>query len=108
MNYDTLASQESVSKTIDALKKRMIEAESVATGAEALERIKALIPKGESLTNGASKTLEQIGFIDYLKFFSHGWHNLKEAIVAEKNPENRGQGKFRRRRRIRMAKLGFH
>ena len=58
----------------------------VETGKEAMEKIKELIPKGASVNNGASRTLEQIGFVDYLKAGQHGWNNLKDAIVAEKDP----------------------
>lgn len=58
----------------------------VETGAEALEKIKELIPAGASVMNGASVTLEQIGFIDYLKSGQHQWHNLHAAIVAETDP----------------------
>jgi hypothetical protein len=35
--------------------------------------------------NGSSITLEQIGFIDYLKSGKHGWNNLHEKILAEKD-----------------------
>ncbi len=36
--------------------------------------------------NGSSVTLEQIGFVEYLKSGNHGWNNLHAAIVAEKDP----------------------
>ena len=36
--------------------------------------------------NGASVTLEQIGFVDYLKSGTHGWNNLHKTIVEEKDP----------------------
>ncbi len=36
--------------------------------------------------NGASTTLDQIGFIEYLKSGTHGWNNLHENIVNEKDP----------------------
>jgi L-lactate utilization protein LutC len=36
--------------------------------------------------NGSSRTLEQIGLIDYLNTDSHGWNNLHEAIHKEKDP----------------------
>jgi L-lactate utilization protein LutC len=58
----------------------------VENGQEALVKIKELIPKGASVMNGASVTLEQIGFVDYLKGDEHGWNNLHEAIIAEKDP----------------------
>ena len=36
--------------------------------------------------NGASVTLDQIGFVDYLKGEEHSWNNLHKAIVEEKDP----------------------
>ena len=58
----------------------------VDSGAQALEKIKELIPAGASVMNGASVTLEQIGFVEYLKTAEHGWNNLHAEIVAEKDP----------------------
>lgn len=84
--YDTLASKESIDKTVAALGERHIEAFVVGSGAEALTKIKELIPAGASVMNGASVTLEQVGFVDYLKAGTHGWNNLHEAILAEKDP----------------------
>ena len=85
MNYDTLATKEIVGKTTEALKENGIEVFSVKTGAGALEKIKELIPKGASVMNGGSKTLDQVGFIEYLKSGQHGWNNLHEGIIAEKD-----------------------
>jgi len=87
MEYDKLASKEIVNKTIEALNKRNIKGLLVETGADAFEKIKELIPKKASVMNGSSRTLDQIGFIDYLKSNKHGWNNLHEAIVNEKNQE---------------------
>lgn len=86
MNYNTLASKDSIQKTIAALKERGHLPELVATRAEALEKIKELIPQGASVMNGSSRTLEEIGFVDYLKGGKHGWNNLHAAILAEKDP----------------------
>ena len=36
--------------------------------------------------NGTSTTLQEIGYIDYLKADQHGWVNLHEQILAEKDP----------------------
>ena len=94
MNYTTLADAETVKKTVNGLNARNIEAEAVNSAAEALERIKALIPKGASVMTGASTTLNQIGFTDLLKSGDHGWNNLKDAIEAEKDPAE--QMKLRR------------
>lgn len=86
MDYNTLASKETIDKTIAALGERNIEALHVNAKEEALEKIKELIPANASIMNGASRTLEQIGFIDYLKSDQHPWNNLHAAIVAESDP----------------------
>lgn len=86
MNYDTLANMEAVQKTINALTERGIKAVIVNNRTEALEQVKSLIPKGASIMNGSSRTLEEIGFVDYLKSGNHGWKNLHEEILAEKDP----------------------
>lgn len=86
MAYTTLAEDAAVRATAEALKKRNVEAMTVENGAAALEKIKALIPAGASVMNGASRTLEQIGFVDYLKAGTHGWNNLHDAILAEQDP----------------------
>lgn len=86
MKYDELASETSVKRVVAALNGKGYEPMAVETGAEALEKIKELIPAGASVMNGASVTLEQIGFIDYLKSGQHQWHNLHAAIVAETDP----------------------
>src|SRR5258708_6455534 len=86
MDYTALASNEAVTKTADALKERNFEAIVVDTKEEALEKIKTLIPEGVSVMNGASRTLEEIGYVEYLKSGTHGWNNLHAAILAEKDP----------------------
>ena len=86
MEYTHLASQESLEQTVAALKARNVEAMVVEDGAAALEQIKALIPAGASVMNGASRTLEQIGFVEYLKAGTHGWNNLHAGILAEQDP----------------------
>ncbi len=86
MDYANLASQETVAATVAALKERNIEAIVVETKAAALEKIKELVPAGVSVMNGASVTLEQIGFVEYLKSYAHGWQNLHKSIIAETDP----------------------
>ncbi len=86
MDYGTLANAESVKKTIDALAARGVEGMLVNSRAEALEKIKSFISQGASVMNGASRTLEEVGFIEYLKSGAHGWNNLHEGIVAEQDP----------------------
>jgi len=76
---------ETVNKTIDALLERGVKSFFVENKVEALEKIKSLIPKDVSVMNGSSRTLEEIGFVDYLKAGSHGWKNLHEEILLEKD-----------------------
>ena len=87
VNYETLASADAVQKAVNALAERGIEATQVNNRMEALEKIKSFIPKGASVMNGSSRTLEEIGFVDYLKSGNHGWKNLHEEILMEKDPE---------------------
>lgn len=84
--WETLPDQGTIAKTLDAVKNRGIIAEQVSTPQEALERITKIIPEGAELMTGASKTLEEIGFTQLLKTGSHGWKNLRDRIVAEKDP----------------------
>lgn len=83
MNYDALADEETIKKTIATLAQRGVEALVVADSAEALAKIQEFIPQGASVMNGGSKTLEEIGYVDYLKSGTHNWDNLHAKIFAE-------------------------
>lgn len=85
MNYETLANMEAVQRAINSLTERGVNAVVVNNRSEAVEKVKSLIPKGASVMNGSSRTLEEIGFVDYLKSENHGWKNLHEEILAEKD-----------------------
>ncbi len=91
MDYTTLATPEVLATTIEALKARNFNPITVANSAEALEKIKELIPAGASITSGSSQTLEQIGYIELLKSGAHPWKNLKDAVVAESDPAKQAQ-----------------
>ena len=86
MQYENLASKDIVQKTMDALAQRNHLPELVESKEQALLRIKELIPQGASVMNGSSTTLGEIGFIEYLKAGQHGWNNLHEAVLHEKDP----------------------
>lgn len=86
MNFNTIANKETVLKTIAALKERGVIGEYIESKEAALERIQSLIPANSSVHAGASVTLDQIGFTDYLKSGTHGWNNMKEVILAEQDP----------------------
>jgi len=89
MNYSTLADKKTVDTTISALSSKNIAAVFVANKADALQKIKDLIPQNASVMNGSSVTLEQIGFVEYLESGKHGWNNLHAAILAENDPVKR-------------------
>lgn len=91
MNYEHLASEETIEKVAAGLKERNINVVVVDTKAEALEKIKELIPAGAEVMNSASVTLQEIGFVDYLKERKHGWNNVHEKIFAEKDPARQAE-----------------
>jgi L-lactate utilization protein LutB len=91
MEYTTLKSRAEVEKVISNLKERNIEGVYVETKEDALTKIKEWIPQGASVMNGSSTTLQEIGFIEYLKSGIHGWRNLHEEILAEKDPAKQAQ-----------------
>lgn len=84
--FATVAADESINRTVEGLKARNFDSIVVGTGLEAVDNLKKLIPAGASIMNGTSTTLEQIGFIEYLKSGQHSWNNLHETIIAEKDP----------------------
>ncbi len=86
MKFDVLASQETVDKTMKALKPRGINAEFVNKKEDALNRLKKLIPSGAEIMTAGSTMLDQIGFTELLKSGKHPWKNLKDAILSEKDP----------------------
>ena len=86
MDFNALATKEAVDKTVKALNSKNIDTTVLENRTEVLDRIKKLIPQGSSVMNGSSITLEQIGFVEYLKSEKHGWNNLHEAILLEKDP----------------------
>lgn len=83
MDYSKIASQEQVEKVIAALATRGIEGVVVQTKEAALAKIKELIPSGVSVMNGSSRTLEEVGYVEYLKSGAHPWKNLHEEILKE-------------------------
>src|SRR3989304_4189276 len=86
MKFDVLASKETVEKTMKALKPRGINAEFVNKKEDALNRLKKLIPSGAEVMTAGPTTLDQIGFTEILISGKQPWKNLKDEILAEKDP----------------------
>lgn len=89
MDYTKLASSESIERAVKALTMNRFIPVVLNTGAEALAYIQKHIPEGASVMNGASVTLEEIGFVEYLKSDAHEWNNLHAAVLKEENKEKR-------------------
>ncbi|CAG8454889.1 4512_t:CDS:2 [Cetraspora pellucida] len=82
--YAAVASESSIQTTKASLEAKNHEVTILETKVEAFEFLKSLIPKGSSINNGHSTTLEEIGFINYLKNATE-WDNVHAQILAEKD-----------------------
>ncbi len=91
MEFNKLANQEVIEITVKALRAKGYQVAVAADAAEALAKIKTLIPQGASVMNGSSLTLEQIGYVDYLKKGGHGWLDLHAQVNQENDKVKRDQ-----------------
>ena len=87
MAWDKIPPEDTIIKTSDAILERGISVVVVNSGKDALEKVIAMIPKGSEVANASSTTLHEIGYMEHLKSGKHGWKNLQENILKEKNPE---------------------
>lgn len=78
-----------IKETVNNIKSRGINVILVENREEALEKLKGIIPEGAEVMNGASVTLNEIGYDDYLKSGEHGWKNLHEEIAKENDQMKR-------------------
>ncbi len=74
-----------VEGTVSALGARGFNVVVAKDAAEALAAVRKIIPKDAEVMNGSSTTLNEIGFGELLKSGGHGWRNLHEGILAEKD-----------------------
>ncbi len=79
--------KELIENTVKNLRTKGYKAWLAKNKEEALEKIKEVIPAGVSVMNGSSTTLQEIGYIDYLKSGLHLWKNWHEKILMEKDQE---------------------
>lgn len=87
ISFQQIASPDVVEKTQEALKEHNFIPMYVSNKEEALAKITELVPAGASVMNGASETLREIGYLDFVKSDKHSWNNLHAAIAAEKDPQ---------------------
>lgn len=88
--WSRMPTDEELAEAVDAISLRGIKVILVNDAAEALEKLKSLIPAGAEVMNGSSTTLGEVGYADYLKGGKHGWKNLHLEILAEKDPQKQG------------------
>ena len=89
----TPASAESISRTIQALAARNVDAILVESREAALARLKELVPEGCEVFVSTSETLDTIGYTEYM----HGndrYVNLHDRMLAQ--PDAASQREFRR------------
>ncbi|PIR77922.1 MAG: lactate utilization protein [Candidatus Magasanikbacteria bacterium CG10_big_fil_rev_8_21_14_0_10_36_16] len=104
MDFETLKTQEIVKKVENKMGEGNFRSFLLGSKVEVLAKIKELIPEGASVMNGSSTTLNEIGYIDYLKSGEHPWNNLHEKILAEK--DQKIQAKLRKETTISDYYLG--
>jgi hypothetical protein len=87
MNWDKIPDQSVIDKVMAGMRERNFNPVLVPDRRSALEKLKLMIPAGAGVMTGASTTLEQIGFIEYLAQKNHPWLNIKDGILAEKDAQ---------------------
>ena len=90
MIFNTLVSKAVQGKTKEAVQQRGISVELIGSKENALARLQELIPSGSTVMTGGQTTLTQIGFDDLLISKKHPWKNLKDDILAERDPVKQG------------------
>ena len=83
--WESMPDEIVVKKTVEAVKSRGINVILVENKEEALKKIIEIIPKSVSVASGSSITLNELGFIEYLKSGKHGLKNLPEEVLNEKD-----------------------
>lgn len=89
----TPASSESISRTIEALAARNVEAVLVESREAALAKLKELVPEGCEVFVSTSETLDTIGYTAYMDGNDH-YINLHDQMLAQ--PDAAAQREFRR------------
>ncbi|KAF9111177.1 hypothetical protein BGX27_005293 [Mortierella sp. AM989] len=89
-HFSKAASAERINAAKAGLEANGFKVHIVNTRADAFEALKNLIPAGASINNAHSTTLEEIGFITYIKGQTP-WKNVHADIIAEKDPAKQAE-----------------
>jgi len=80
--YSKPASDESLDKTVKTLTEKGHKAYVVEGKDDFMKLIQTLVPDGASIYSGSSTTLQELGFVEYLKANPTKYVNHKAAFVA--------------------------
>ncbi|GJJ68867.1 hypothetical protein EMPS_01213 [Entomortierella parvispora] len=88
--YHKAASPDRINAAKVALEANGFKVHVVNNRDEAFATVKSLIPEGKSINNAHSTTLEEIGFITYIKGATP-WNNVHGTILQEKDPAKQAE-----------------
>jgi len=91
VDYNRLASETVIERTVTALKERNIETFVVENRQEALRKLIELVPEGAEVMTGGSTTLEEIGYDKYLIAHPKKYQNWKNKIFSEKDAKKQAE-----------------
>ncbi|KAF9942409.1 hypothetical protein BGZ67_001765 [Mortierella alpina] len=89
-HYSKPASADRVAAAKAGLEANGFKVHVVESRGAAFDTLKSLIPSGASVNNAHSTTLEEIGFITYLKGETP-WNNVHATILAESDQAKQGE-----------------
>ena len=81
--WNRIPSDKEVANTILALQQRGIKVIHVKNGQNALDILKTIIPQNAEVMDGASVTLVEIGYREFLDSGQSGWKSLRATVHAE-------------------------
>ena len=85
MASKNMGDEDSIRRTVEALKARNVNVLVVDDGAQALAKLKELVPEGSVIFNNTSETLDSIGYSDYVHQ-NPKYRNLHDEMEAETDP----------------------
>lgn len=87
--WNKIPSDEKVANTILAMQQRGIKVMHVKNSQNALDILKTIIPQGAEVMDGASVTLFEIGYRDFLDSGKSGWKSIRAAVQSENDNKKR-------------------
>ncbi len=86
LEWTETPSQATIDKTVEALRRRGFNVIVLENKAQALQKLKDLLPAGAEVMTGSSTSLYQVGFMDYYLSGKNPWKCLGPEVYNEKDP----------------------